>query len=86
MEPGKNMGLKTGPGSLCFYGKSVNAITHIAMMINEYQVIEAGGGDSTTVTLEEAKKRGACVRVKAFGHRKDLVATILPNYPHWVWR
>lgn len=73
-----------GPGSLCFYGKSTKEITHIALMVNQFQLIEAGGGDSSTVSLEEAKKRGACVRLKPLGHRKDLVATLLPIYPDWV--
>jgi len=39
------------PGSLVFYGKNVQAITHIAFMIDENRIIEAGGGDSTRVFI-----------------------------------
>jgi peptidoglycan DL-endopeptidase CwlO len=71
-------------GALCFYGPSVSTINHIAFMINENQVIEAGGGGSATKTVEDAKLIGAFVRVRPFDHRKDLVAIIMPVYPDWV--
>lgn len=78
-------GVAMGPrkGAFCFYGTS-EKITHIAYMLNEHLVIEAGGGDSTTTNIEVAKKQGACVRIRPFGHRKDLVAVIFPKYPDWV--
>lgn len=81
---GKALGNGQSAGALCFYGKSTNQITHVAMMINEYQIIEAGGGDSTTTSVEIAKKQGACVRIRPFGHRKDLLVIVMPNYPEWV--
>lgn len=84
IKEGMSMSEVLGPGSLCFYGKSVKEITHVAMMINHNQLIEAGGGDSSTVNLEEAKRRGACVRIRPLGHRRDLVATLLPLYKDWV--
>lgn len=51
---------------LCFYGKSPTGITHVALgfsLYGEAYVVEAAGGDSTTTTIAEAKKRGARVRV-----------------------
>lgn len=79
-------GIGSGPqaGAFTFYGKSVDDITHIALMLSEHLIIEAGGGDSTTTTLEVAKRQGACVRIRPFGHRKDLVAVVMPSYPNWV--
>jgi cell wall-associated NlpC family hydrolase len=73
-----------GFGALCFYGKSLKEISHVAFMLNNFQVIEAGGGDSTTVTVEIAKRQGACTRIRVFDHRKDLQTIIMPFYPDWV--
>lgn len=74
-------------GALIFYGKSLTQISHVSMMINDYQVIEAGGGDSTTTSIEEAKRRGACVRIKPIHHRQgERVAVILPKFPEWAFR
>ncbi len=82
----RNNGMSTGvgEGTFCFYGKNSSAVTHVAYMINMSQVIEAGSGDSTTTSFERAKEQGACIRVRPFSHRKDLVEIIKPNYPAWV--
>lgn len=71
-------------GALCFYGPTKTTITHVAFMVSDHQIIEAGGGDHTCINIEESAKKGACVRLRPFGHRKDLVAVVLPNYPLWV--
>lgn len=68
------------PGALIFYGKSLNAITHIAIAVDGKVVLEAGGGGRTTKTIADAKKKGAMVRMRPFGHRQDCVAVLLPNY------
>lgn len=69
------------PGTLVFYGESTAKITHVAWMIGSGMVIEAGGGLSTTVTLEDAEKQNAFVRVRQWNYRKDFVAIIRPTYP-----
>ena len=71
-------------GSFCFYGKSASSISHVAYMINSTQIIEAGSGDSTTTTLDRAKEQSACIRVRPFMHRKDLIEIMRPDYPLWV--
>lgn len=72
-------------GALAFYGQDGDSITHVAMFINEEQVIEAAGGDSTTLTLQDAiKKEAAYVRIRPYDHRKDLIAVLMPSYPAWV--
>lgn len=69
------------PGTLVFYGKSVAEISHVAFMITPYQIIEAAGGDKTTKTLDDAKKRGSFVRMRHVSHRKnEIVAKIRPYY------
>lgn len=68
-------------GALAFYGESDAKITHIALMLNDHQIIEAGGGGSKTITRDDAAKQSAFVRVRPFGHRKDLVAVLMPSYP-----
>ncbi len=67
-------------GVICFYGESVAKITHVAMCIDPYRVIEAGGGNSLTLTKADAEKKSACVRIRHISARKDLVAKIYPSY------
>lgn len=71
-------------GSLAFYGQSREKITHVAFMIDTWRMIEAGGGGSKTLTLADAERDIAFVRVRPFFRRKDLVAMIHPKYPDWV--
>ena len=63
-------------GCLAFYGKSVNKITHVAYCLDDGMIIEAAGGDSTTTTVERAKKQNAYVRLRKVRYRKDLVAIL----------
>lgn len=67
-------------GTLVFYGKDHKSITHVAVMLNQFQVIEAGGGDSKTITRENAAARGACVRIRHADARTDIVARIKPDF------
>jgi cell wall-associated NlpC family hydrolase len=71
-------------GSLAFYGKDKNSISHVAFMIDSWRMIEAGGGGSKTNTVADAERDIAFVRVRPFFRRKDLVAMIHPLYPDWV--
>lgn len=83
----EGIGNLIAPGGLVFYSshKDINKIDHIALFLNQKQVIEAGGGDSTTVSLENAKhKPAAFVRIRPFDHRDDYMEIIMPNYPSWV--
>jgi len=69
-----------GLGALAFYGAATPKITHVGWCINKSQMIEAGGGDSTTKTKKDAAKRGAMVRIKLIKARSDLQAIIMPSY------
>ncbi len=67
-------------GALAFYGKSLIEVSHVALCLNSTSMIECGGGDHTTTTFEEAKKRGACVRIRPIKYRRDFLGTIMPIY------
>jgi len=68
-----------GFGSLAFFGRS-NRITHIGFMLDNTRMLEAGGGDSTTVNREKAADQNAFIRIRPIESRKDLVAIIKPRY------
>lgn len=61
--------VKADIGDLVFFGKDLKSITHIGVMINNYQFIEAGGGDSKTVDK-------GMVRIRPLTWRKDLVSIV----------
>lgn len=74
---------RIAPGSLVFYGESVAKISHVAMILDVSgtpRIIEAGHGTPAILTIEDAKKRGAFVRIRQMSYRKDLVAIIKPYY------
>lgn len=72
---------KKGPGAIAFYGKSIHEIKHVAMMLNECQILEAGGGGSKTIDRASAASANAFVRVRPVNRRPDLVAVLMPQYP-----
>lgn len=65
-------------GSVLFFGKSKTTITHTGLALNKSVMLEAGGGDSSTSSIEQATMRGAFVRIRPI--RADLVDSILPEY------
>lgn len=71
-------------GYLLFFGKSLDHITHVAMGVDGFRMIEAGGGDGETRTRTDAAKRNACVRVRPIQSRRDLVAILRPQYSRWI--
>jgi murein DD-endopeptidase len=71
-------------GALVFYGRSLTQITHVAMIIENQTIIEAGGGGSKTVDLESAALQNAYVRLRSFNHRKDVLAVLMPKELPWA--
>jgi cell wall-associated NlpC family hydrolase len=61
--------------SLLFFGNG-HRVSHIAIALNEFQMIEAGGGDSSTTNVQRAIAQGAFVRVRNINKRKDLMAIL----------
>lgn len=71
---------KKGLGAIVFYGESIAKISHVAMMLDDDLIIESGGGNSKTLTKEDASKQNAYVRIRPLKYRKDLVYICMPNY------
>jgi cell wall-associated NlpC family hydrolase len=63
-------------GALAFYGKSLSDIDHVAFCLDETTMIEAGGGDATTLTPEVASRQNAFVRLRPIRFRKDFLCAI----------
>lgn len=68
-------------GTILFFGGDTESIHHIAFAIDSERMIEAGGGDSTTLTTTVAIEQKAYVKIDRIDRRQDLVAKLLPNYP-----
>lgn len=67
-------------GNFIFFGESSTKITHVAMALDPYRMIEAAGGDHLTVTLEDAIAKNAFVKITLIKRRADLVGIVRPNY------
>lgn len=80
----KAMSSNKGPGALIFFGASTKLIGHVGFMINDYQMIEAGGGTPAVKDLATAIQHEAYVKMRPISHRNDCVAIMMPNYPLWV--
>jgi cell wall-associated NlpC family hydrolase len=67
--------LDPAPGVLAFFGtdKLPTPISHIAICRDSKFLIEAGGGNSSTVTDQTAAIRNAFVRMRPISYRGDLV-------------
>lgn len=69
-----------GLGSVAFFGADPKSIVHVGFCLDQYRMVEAGGGDHTTLLLEDAIAKKACVRVRPIKYRKDFFCVIRPNY------
>lgn len=76
----RNKGCQMWPmpkyGRLAFYGKDINHIIHVAFILDSNYVIEAGGGNRNTKTVDDAITDNAYVRVRPFDYRRDLCAIL----------
>ena len=69
-----------GFGALAFYGKSTAQLTHVGFCLDDVYMLEAGGGDRTTVNREAAGMQSAFVRIRPINFRKDFQGCMLPVY------
>ncbi len=76
----EGLGPQLGFGALVFFGKSESKITHVGFMLDGWRMLEAGGGGSKTMTLVDAVKQNAFIRVRPLAIRRDLVAVAMPKY------
>jgi cell wall-associated NlpC family hydrolase len=66
-------------GSVAFFGESITKIIHVGFCVNEFQMIEAGGGGSQIHTVQDAITHEAFVKLSLI-KRPNLVQVIKPNY------
>ena len=66
-------------GCLAFYG-TASKIGHVVMCIDNYRMIEAGGGGSAVTNASLAAARNAYIRIRPIDSRADLVSVLRPNY------
>lgn len=67
-------------GTICFYGKSPDEITHVTFALDKDTMIEAGGGGSKTIDLASAIKANAFIRLRPIRLRSDLIVMCNPEY------
>lgn len=71
-------------GTLLFYG-TPQKIIHVATCIDKDTIIEAGGGNELTTSIEAAARQNAYSRVRSTSNRlKDLVAVVNPKGIPWL--
>lgn len=82
--PGCSMTDEPGAGDIAIYGSYDGMFCHhIALVVYGGYIIEAGGGDNKTLSLTDANRRGAFVRLRPLSFRtRDLVGFIRPNYEY----
>jgi cell wall-associated NlpC family hydrolase len=68
-------------GSLIFFGKDFQGISHVGFGLNSFQMLEAGGGTEITVSESVAARQNAFVKIRPFNHRSDLLSILKPKYP-----
>jgi len=63
-------------GKLSFYGKSFSQISHVGFCLNNKLMIEAGGGDSTTINVAKANEMNAYIRIRPIKYRTDFLCIV----------
>lgn len=67
-------------GAFSFYGKNLKEIHHVGFCLDKFTMVEAGGGDASTVSGEIAIQKNAFVRLRPIRFRKDFLITSMPKY------
>jgi lysozyme len=70
-------------GCMVFYGKP-SRVGHVAICLDDKEMIEAGGGGPETTTIEISRKQKAEVRIRPINRRRDIVAIIRPHHLPWA--
>ena len=65
-------------GALVFWFKPSGVASHVAMLVNEFQVCEAAGGDEDTKTEDDARQKNAYVRIRPLDYRGEHYKIIDP--------
>jgi cell wall-associated NlpC family hydrolase len=65
-------------GAFVFYGKAGGRATHVAFIVSDGIIAEAGGGGSGTTTAAAAAAAGAFVRLRPWNRRRDILGIFTP--------
>jgi len=65
--------ISTSKGSIAFYGKSIKEIKHIAIMVDNSRIIEAGAGGPEITDKQHADLHNAFIRIRPLKYRKDFL-------------
>jgi len=71
-------GLLIDMGAMLFFGSK--HITHCALAVGDYRMIEAAGGGHLTKTREDAAKANAFVKERLISSRRNLLYVVHPPY------
>lgn len=80
LEMGKGSINSYGFGSIAFFGDSTTKISHVGFCLDQYRMIEAGGGGPHVKSLEDAVKHDAFIKIRPIKYRSDFVNVIKPYY------
>lgn len=67
-------------GDFSFYGPSWDKIDHVGFCLDGVTMVEAGGGDATTLDPKTASNQNAFVRLRPIRFRKDYLGIVRPTY------
>lgn len=84
-DPANHLSTRAQLGALAFFGNSKTQIVHCGMCLNDSQMIEAGGGDHTTLSLNDAAEKGAFVKIIPIPSNAWNQGTFAPEYPGWSY-
>jgi len=74
-------------GGFVFFGKNINAISHIGLLYNDWQFLGANGGGKHVKTIADAVKYDAYVNLRPYRYRSDVVGYSSPfKHKDWINR
>lgn len=67
-------------GALAFYGPYASKIRHVGFCIDHYRQISSTGGGPQVMTLRDAIKFKAFVKIRPIDYRADFLVCLKPDY------
>lgn len=67
-------------GAILFFGDNNTTIRHVSLGLCHTKMIEAAGGDSSTKTIEDAKRQNAFIMINQIKYRSNLCGVLLPKW------
>lgn len=65
-------------GDLVFWNRSDSRVIHVEMCIDQFFSIGASSGGATTITIEDAIKKNAYIKVRPFRSRPSIAGFLDP--------